>query len=224
MISDFNQTEPRFGHINADPKMLGKQQGCDFLAKRRHQNVAHLHVKHFEDRFCRRFDLHLGELGVDISELSPRLNDPCLRGRNYLLLRRGRTGSLLRVSWRNYFALKQFLLAFRFVTQKFQQGHLRLGIVSGAVDLSDGEIAARFQFGRIQLDNWLPGLKVVALLRENFLDASAHARADVHLVHFNRAGDGVPSTTARGEKDRQSKREERANRTADMISCEQFPR
>src|SRR5438309_4911203 len=204
--------------------MLGEKQGRDFLTKWRHQNVAHLHVKHFEDRFCRRLDLHLGKLRIDITELGPRLNDACLRGRDYLFLRRGRAGSLLGVSWRNYFSLEQFLLAFGFVTQEFQQSHLRLGIVSGAVDLSDGEISTRFQFGRIQLDNWLPGLKFVALLRENFLDASAHARADVHLVHFNRAGDGVPSTTARGEKDRQSKREERANRTADMISCEQFPR
>ena len=117
-----------------------------------------------------------------------------------LLLRRGRTGSLLRVSWRNYFALEQFLLALGVVTQEFQQGHLRLGIVSGAVDLSDGKIATRFQFGRIQLDDWLPGLKFVALLRENFLHASAHARTDVHLVHFDRAGNGVLSISATRRK------------------------
>jgi hypothetical protein len=156
--------------------------------------------------------------------LGTRLNDAGLRARNYLLLRRGRTESLLRVRWGNYFALKQFLLAFRFVTQKFQQGHLRLGIVSGAVDLSDGKIPARYQFGRIQLDYGLPGSKFVAFLRENFVDASAHARTDVHLVHLNRAGDGVLSISARRKKDRQSKREERANRTTDMISCEQCPR
>src|SRR5438067_9901336 len=48
LIANFNFTKPRLGNVNADPQMLGKEQGCDFLVKRRNQNVARLHVEHFE--------------------------------------------------------------------------------------------------------------------------------------------------------------------------------
>jgi hypothetical protein len=67
-------------------------------------------------------------------------------------------------------------------------------------------------------------LKFVAFLRKNFVNPAAHARTDVHLVYFNRPGNGVLSISARGEKNRQSEREKRVTRTADMMSCEQLHR
>ena len=76
---------------------------------------------------------------------------------------------------------------FGIVTQEFQQGHLRLGIVSGAIDLCDGKIATRFQFRRIQLDNWLTSAEPIAFLGKDFLDPPARARADMDLIHFNGA-------------------------------------
>src|SRR6266581_7305628 len=51
LIAEFNFAKTRFWNIHADPKMLRQKQGRDFLVKRRYQNVAHLDVEHFENRF-----------------------------------------------------------------------------------------------------------------------------------------------------------------------------
>ena len=86
--------------------MLGKEQGCDFLVKRRNQNVARLHVEHFENRFCRRHHLHLFQLCVDIGKLRARLNDFHLRGLDIFLLCFGGTVRPLGVVRRNYFSFQ----------------------------------------------------------------------------------------------------------------------
>jgi hypothetical protein len=101
---------------------------------------------------------------------------------------------------------------------------LRVGVANRGIDLRRGQIAPRAKLGRFELRDHLAFAKTVAFLRENFLDAPGHARTNMRFVHLNRAGDGVPSISARRKKDRQSKRQERAKHTADLISCEQFPR
>jgi len=80
---------------------------------------------------------------------------PHLRGLNDFLLRPGRTGGSLCVGRRNHFAFEQLLLTLCIVAQKFQLRRLRVGIANGGVNLRSGEIAARLQFGCIQLHNRL---------------------------------------------------------------------
>src|SRR5213080_718761 len=53
LIANLNFAKPRFWNIHPDPKMLRQEQGRDFLVKRRYQNVDHLDIEHFENRFGR---------------------------------------------------------------------------------------------------------------------------------------------------------------------------
>ena len=75
--------------------------------------------------------------------------------------------------------------------------------MGGAVDLRHGEAAARRQLGRVQFHDRLIGMKLIAFLRENFLHTPAHARTDMHFIHLDCPGNGVPPIAAARAQDRQ---------------------
>jgi hypothetical protein len=50
------------------------------------------------------------------------------------------------------------------------------------------------------LHDHLPFVQTIAFSDENFLDTPAEARAHMGFVHFDRAGDGVPSIAATGNQ------------------------
>jgi hypothetical protein len=79
----------------------------------------------------------------------------------------------------------------RIVAQKFKLRFLRIGIVLRSIDLGGCEIAARFQFFGIELCDRLAGVQLIAFLREYLFDSPAHSRSNMHLVDFDRAGDGI---------------------------------
>ena len=154
--------------------------------------------------------------------MGARLRHPHFGRFDILFLRLGGADRALRVIRRNDFALEQIRLTFRVVTQEIELRLLRIGIVNGGIDLRRGQIAPRLQLGCFQLHDWLTGPQGIALPRENFLHAPAAARADMHFIHFNRAGNGVAPTSASRHRDRQRDRRDGAKQLVDVDSDEQF--
>ena len=110
------------------------------------------------------------------------------------------------VTRRNDFALEQILLTPRIVAQEFQLRLLRISVVNRGINLCGGKIAARSQFGSVQLNDRLAGAQSVPFPCENLFHAPAAARSHVHLVHFNGSRNRrfFVAATCEQEKERQS--------------------
>ena len=174
---------------------------------------------------------------VDLFELRARLREP-LGSRAFAqhlvaLLRRGGgflerarvRGGALRFARRDGAVLQQRLVALRIGARELELRVLRFPVLSRRLDLFDaraflelGElcgdvIATRLQLRRFELHDDLAGFQRVAFMREDLLDATAHARRDVHFIDLDRAGDsvGLLLTTGR-RRGRARRRAERATR------------